>query len=282
MEAGAELELLLADLLDGEPGAARNERLADLLRAHPELQQEYLDHLQLHALLRWRAGKIVPPDSVPEQRTTEPAPAKRPHWLSRPGVAATLVFLAASLAAFFLLRIPTARATPDLVERLADWNLELTEAPRDERNRIYDEQAVKLRATLAKTALTPEDRKLAETLLEGASLLTRQDDPMAQADYFTGLADQLVAQIEVATNAGDEKRIVQLADIYGRLTEVGVDANLEKARASGKLDNDNNKKIEGTARKRDKRLEEIIARNPEPSRGAIHRAMKKLRHKKKH
>ncbi len=57
MVPAVELEQLLAGLLDGAPDAARNRRLNELLRAHPELQREYLDTLQLHALLQWRPAR---------------------------------------------------------------------------------------------------------------------------------------------------------------------------------------------------------------------------------
>ena len=107
MEPRAELERLLGDLLDGPPDVSRNERLDALLRAHPELHGDYLDHLQLHALLQWRAGK-APPQTIPapqsDKATPLPVPvsASAPRWRTARRLAAALLVLAASLAAFFL------------------------------------------------------------------------------------------------------------------------------------------------------------------------------------
>ena len=285
MDVRAEFEQLLADLFDGPPNAARNQRLDALLRAHPEFQGEYLDHLQLHALLQWRGGKVVPQDKAQFAKPRDGHPWAFSGRSSR-GLAAALLALAACLALFFFLQPPEAQATPDLVVRLIDWNLDLTQArSRDERSRIFEERAGNLKSTLAQTELTPEDRALAESLFDASSQLTRNVDPMAEADLFNDIADKLVARIDAATQANDEKRTVQLADTYGRLKELGVDANLDRAVASGAIDAEKKQKLATLCHaNRTNRLAEIVDRNPEsPSRKAIRRAMKGQFHKtKKH
>ena len=64
-----EWETLLADLLAGQLDAHRKARLQELLRSHPELQQIYLEQLELDALLHWRAGGANAPADLP---TAEP------------------------------------------------------------------------------------------------------------------------------------------------------------------------------------------------------------------
>ena len=81
------------------------------------------------------------------------------------------------------------------------------------------------------------------------------------------------------------KRIVQLArNTYERLTEYGIDANLQQAFAAGNLKDDQKIKLEQTTIRHDSRMKkfaEIIARSPEPSRKAIHRNLKSHPHKMK-
>jgi hypothetical protein len=289
MEARAELERLLGDLFDRPPDAARNEQLAGLLRAHPELHGDYLDYVQLHALLQWRAGK-APRETTPAQaQVTEnlpvPVSASAPRWRSARGLAAALLVLAASLAAFFIWYMPEAQASPDVVERLIDLNLDLTQAQTpEERTRIYESQAADLKASLARTDLPPEDRKLAESLLENGELLTKKVDRIAEADRFDGIMAKLVARMDAATEAQDEKRMIQSADAFQRIAEVGVMANLDMARASAAQDAKKKHKWEQMRSRhasRTTQVADIIDRHPEPSRKAIHKAMKGHGHKKK-
>lgn len=289
MEAHAELECLLAEQFDGPPDATRNQRLDDLLRAHPELQEDYLDYLQLHALLQWRAGKALPqttpaPTSTPEAPLPVPVSASAPRWRTARGLAAALLVLAASLAAFFLFHIPEAQATPDLVERLIDWNLDLTQAQTpEERTRIYESQAAELKAKLADAELPPEDRVLAESLVENSVLLVKKIDFDAEYERFTDIADKLVVRMDSATTAHDEKTLLQLAAAFERVNEVGVKENLARARTLVVQDAERKQKWE-RARMRHANMTtqvaDIIERNPEPSRKAIRKAMKGHGHKK--
>jgi hypothetical protein len=282
MDPHAELEQLLAGLFDGPPEAARNRRLGALLHDHPELQGEYLDYLQLHALLQWRAGVGSKGEEPPSSIRAASRPRRR---LTRARLVAAAVFLMASLGVLLLFRSPEARAAPDVVERLIDWNLDLSRTrSRDERSRLYSGQVADLKATLAKAELPPEDRALAQTLLENSSWLAEHDDPVAEADRFNDIADQLVTRMDAATAANDEGRVVKLADSYRRLTEQGVDANLERALASGALSGERKQKLERAQRRgahRAQRVAEILERNPEASRKALHRPTKGRPHKSK-
>jgi hypothetical protein len=260
-----------------------------LLREHPELVAEYLETMQLHALLLWRGGKVQPhPQPACDVSKTPGVPETVvSSWrVTRTrGIAAALLFLAASVALFLVWHAPEAHATSDVVQRLIDWNLDLTQARSpDDRNRIYDEQAANLKTTLASAELPAEDRKLAQTLLDNSAWLATNVDPAAEADRFDAIAEKLVTQMDEATTARDEKRIVQLADAYRRLTEVGVDANLALAAASNPTDPLKKQKLAHTFLRhstRTSQVTEIIERNPERSRKLIHRATKGQFHKTK-
>jgi len=292
MEPRAEWQQLLAGLLDGSTEQEANPRLQELLREHQEFQDEYLQYLQLHALLRWRAGRVVPHDHAHVAsggaRMAGASGGGRPRgWFQRRGLAAASVLLVVGLGSLLLFRSHEAQAAPDVVEHLIDWSLDLAQAPsRDERTRIYTGQVEDIKATLAKTQLQPEDRELAETVLATSSWLIEHDDPMTQADRFGDIADKVVARLDAATAAHDEQRIVTLANAYGRLTDLGVDANLQQAVASGAAGVDHQQKLERVLRcrvNRAKRLADILERNPEPARRAIHHAMKNhARRSKKH
>ena len=287
MDAHAELEQLLAEQFDGSPDAARNGKIGDLLRTHPELQAEYLEQMQLHALLQWRGGKAIPQDRPTlESEKAQPALAGASRWRSRRSLAAVLLVTACSLAAFFHLQSPEAQATPDVVERLLDLNLDLLQAEsRAERDRIYAGQEPDLKVMLRKASLPADDREFAQSLLETSSWLTKNTDPMAEAERFNDIADKVVVRMDAATNAKDEKRLVQLANtFYERLAEYGIDANLQRAFAAGNLEGDQKIKLEQTSVRhasRTKKFAEIIARSPEPSRKAIHRNLKSHPHKMK-
>ena len=121
-----------------------------------------------------------------------------PRWFL-----AASVLLAVSATVWMLLPTPQAQAA-DVVERLIDWNLQLTQSRTpEERNRIYAEQAPQLKAALQQAELRPSDRQLGDTLLESGSWLTANADPMAEADRFNDLAEQLMVQLDRATNKKD-------------------------------------------------------------------------------
>ena len=196
----------------------------------------------------------------------------------RRGFAAAAILLAVGACVLFWPETPPGPALADLVNRLTDLNVDLAQIrSRDERERIYTGQAANLQATVTRTNLPPEDRELAETLLENSSWLAKNDDAMAAADRFSDIADKLVGWMDAATVARDDTRLVLLANTYSRLTEVGVDANLERVLASGNLDVDDQKKLETVMQRggtQAKKLAQIMANTPGASHKAIRRAMK--------
>jgi hypothetical protein len=294
MDPNEEFETLLAGVMDHSPDTVRNERLCELLRLFPALQNDYLDHLQIHAMLIWREGRvvqtpnlvsepgkqlgIVEPDSRQSQRNNLRTTNRgSTHWVK----AGALLCFGIGLGILLnLVWEPSADREngPDLVEQLVGWNMDIAQAEtKAERHAIYDTQAASLQVLMTNSKLSQEDRRLAQTLVDTGAWLTNNDDPMAEAERFSEIADVLLARIDSATVAKDNHRVTKLADAYRRLTEVGVSWNLERVIATGSPDPKRKPKLDhliaGDAR-RAKKLEDLLERHPDASWKAIHRALK--------
>jgi hypothetical protein len=232
------------------------------------LEQRYRDELRPVTGEAGRAAFLARLQNPPRRRL-----------LRRWALAASLL-LAVGAAVWMFLPAPRARASSDVVERLVTWNLEITQAQApDSKSRIYKERAAELEAALEEADLPEEDREFAVALLDSGSWLAGNDDPAAEADRFNDMADQLLAQIDTATTKKDAKRLRRLAELYRRITEQGVEVNLERARQSNdRASKRKQRKLEKAIRRdarRAQRLEKLLEQAPEPTRKEIRRALGK-------
>jgi negative regulator of sigma E activity len=241
------------------------------------LQQEYLDYLQLHALLHWRTGQVAPSVKL-EPKKLAPRRSFTLRMPRRLAVAAGILLAVTIGVVSFYYSAQTALASGDVVDRLVQLNIEMTKSrTQDERKRIYDEQIANIKVMFKKAAWSQEDQELAETLLENSHFLTSADDPMTEAERFNEIAEKIVSRMNVATNRKDEKRLMTLAAAYQQFTELGVKANVDRAVAAGVLNFEHKQRVERLALKDEKqvsKLAEILERNPEASRRAIRRILK--------
>lgn len=206
-----EFEELLAGILEGAPDAVRNERFCELLRRFPTFQNDYVDLMELHSLLLWREGRVIAAQRGLDRPVAEAGPpvevADAPlrsvdststagRWRSRAVKAAAIVCFGIALGVFLNLCFMPASSRdngPEVVEQLVGWNLDIAEAPtHDQRQVIYDTRAVGMRELLDDAKLAQEDRELAQTLVDTSSWLTANDDPVAEAERFGDIADQLL------------------------------------------------------------------------------------------
>jgi hypothetical protein len=302
MNPSQDFEELLSGVLDGPPDAFRNGRLCELLRLYPTLQNDYLDLIQLHALLIWREGKVVPstvktadsnnePIETPElseiaslpNRPAKRFTLKRARWAT----VAALACVTFGLSFFAIFLLPPSReveAGPEVVEQLVSWNVDIAQAQsHDERQNIFDTRAESMRDLLTVSKLSQEDRELGQTLVDNGAWLTSNDDPVAEAERFGEIAEKLLSRLDTATGINDKKRIVKFADSYSRLTEYGVSINLERALARVSHDPKRKNKMDhliaGDA-SRAKRLDDMLERHPDTSTKALSRARKA--HTRKH
>ncbi len=84
--------------------------------------------------------------------------------------------------------------------------------------------------------------------------------------------------------AQDPQRVVKLAYVYTRLTDLGIDSNLDRA-AAGTLNAEQKGKVKHlihSEANRAKKLADIVERHPDATAKAIGRAMKHHLPKTKH
>jgi hypothetical protein len=195
-----------------------------------------------------------------------------PRW----AVAASILF-AIGITALLVLPSQEAQAAPGVVDRLLEWNLDLASAATpDQRSRIYTERAEVLQQELKNAGLPAEQSKLADRLLSNGSWLATNDDPLAEADRFTTLADDLLVGMNHAQNKGNDKELAKLARHYQRLTEQGIKANLARVKPAEAAKPDRQSKLERMALKeieRQRRLEELAQRATAASRKELRKAI---------
>jgi hypothetical protein len=271
MEARVEFEQLMAALCDGPSETTRNCRLNTLLREHPEWQPDYIDHMQLHALLRWRGGATC------ETRTTAPAGTRR-RWRLR-ATAAALAALAVGLGlVFFLAPASEAQAAHEVVGQLVDWDLDISQAQSLEvRRAIHTSRDADLKALMLRTKFQPEDRELADSLVETGSWLTRNDDPVAEAERFADIADRVLARLDSPDMATDGQPAMRLAESYRRIAQVGVSGNLDRIAGTMTFDPPRKMRLDSVIAgqaKRAQKIEDLLTFHPESSHKALHRALK--------
>jgi hypothetical protein len=169
------------------------------------------------------------------------------------------MLLTVGLSIWLLWSAPEVHASGDLVEHLIDWNLELSEAATSaERSRIYDQQAAALKQELHQAKLPPEDRELAEKLLDTGSWLTEHDDPLDEADKFDEVANHLVQRMQSAGARRDGAAMSCLARHYRRIRDRGIGAKLDKVEeASTNGDAERQKKLDGLAQRDAGRVEAL-------------------------
>jgi hypothetical protein len=164
-----------------------------------------------------------------------------------------------------------------VVERLVDWNLSLARTPLPaDRDRLYAGQAESLQDKVRRTALPAEERGLAESLLENAPWLARNDDPLAVAGLFHDVADQLLTRMGTAIRRGDEARAGQYARLYRRVEESGIGSKMELLETTGALDFNRQRRLERFVLRDSDRMRTLVAlleRAPDSSRKEIRRAL---------
>ncbi len=237
-------------------------RLADRLDA---LEQGYRDELRPYTDASGREALLA--------RLEAPRPARRA--MPRRWALAAAVLLAVGVTAWVLWPAPRQDGPADVVERLLAWNLDLTGSPgADQRSDVYTEHAPVLKEALREADLAPEDRQLAIALLESGTWLAANVDPADEADRFNRLADQLLAQLDLAATKKDVKRIRWLARFYRRVAERGIQANLKRAESST-APNVKRKLARLIARdaERTEKLAELLRRAPNASLEEIRRAL---------
>ena len=177
--------------------------------------------------------------------------ARRVLRWSAAAAAAILLATAIGLWLFSPGGTQTAEASTAL-DQLVDWNLDLADAasPGD-RTRLYSANVDKMTRLAAEERLSAEDRDLAGALLVNGERLSRESDPVADAEGFTEVAAALVQHMGKAVKRGDAPRLKGLTRNYSRILQRGINARIEKLDAAG------------AAPDRDPKLDRLIRRHAE-------------------
>ena len=170
-----------------------------------------------------------------------------------------------------------ASASSDVVERLVDWNLNLArvESP-DERGRLYADHAPVMAVEVERAVLPAGERELAYTLLGNAPWLAGNADPLAEADRFNDLADQLLHRMTAATKGGDNHRVERYARLYHRVVAMGISSKFDVLEQSAALDFERRRKVERLVLRDDDRMKTLVAlleKAPDSSRKEIKKAL---------
>jgi len=167
--------------------------------------------------------------------------------------AAAVVLLATAIGLWLLSPggTQTAEASTAL-DQLVDWNIEIADAgsPAD-RSWLYSAKVGEMKRLAGEGRLSAEDRDLAGALLENGERLSRDSDPVANAEGFTDVAAALVQHMGKAAKRGDARRLKGLTGCYSRVLQRGINARLEKLEAAG------------AAPDRDRKLDRLIRRHAE-------------------
>jgi hypothetical protein len=237
------------------------------------LESDYRDH-PLPAGWEQAREAFLARMPIPLSSAASPRRRRRRRW----ALAAAVLFLVSGGVYLCWPESPPVGQEPpaDVVERLIDWNLALThsEDPAG-RRQTHDNEAPQLRSAVAEADLPDDDRDLAESLLASGEFIAVQTDPMDQVDRFNDLADKLLAQIDSATTRKDAKKLKRLANLYRRIAEQGIHANLDRLE-EGALNPQRAKKIERLMRRetdRANRLMVLLDQVPRASRKDLRQAL---------
>jgi hypothetical protein len=185
--------------------------------------------------------------------------------------------LAIGTSAWLVVSDQQARGDDDLLDRLVDWNLRLTQTESsDDRNRLFQRERNQFDTLLAGPSLATGQLALFQAFVENGRWLAAHHDALTEADRFDSLADRLLQCATEAGTAGNLRRMSRLLTQYNRLLESGVGMNVARVEARGVLDIDHQRRLERFALGDPDRILQLAAlleTAPGASRREIYRAL---------
>lgn len=163
-------------------------------------------------------SKPVPPSPILRRLLSRMPPTR---YLA----AVAILLIALTPFAWMLLSPSQSHASSDVVDRLLDWNLEMTNASPEKRKTLLEEHEPALRKDLLKAQpkLAPEERELAENLLaHGVWLASHHDDTLEEADRVNHLAEKLAGRVETVVKKGNPKDSEHAQLHYYKFMQRGV------------------------------------------------------------
>ena len=143
-------------------------------------------------------------------------------------------------------------ASAEAIDKLVDWNLQLAQNDNAaDRERFYRESAQNVKQQVGNAPLSDDDKEVAYALVEDGEFFSKTDDPLAQADRFSHVADLLVTKMGRAARK-NPKSLDRLGQSYLSVVDRGIKRNLDRAEAIAGS---------GDSEEHQKRMEKIIQRN---------------------
>jgi hypothetical protein len=285
----AQTWLLNADAPADYPAGAAE--IAEHVRGCGQCQKLAQDVVRLEQLWRDRplpgraetskAGFLVRLQQLPAPASEKP---KAHRWSAlRYWAAAALLFIVLGGGFLFFGPGRHAEARPDVIEQLIDWNLDLSEAPAADRERIFSARQESLQKSVGAAQLGQSDRALAQELLANGSWLAHHQDPVEELQRFNTMADELLEQVRTS----DVVRADRFARQFRKVNERAIDPAMERVRAIAAADPERRKLINRILKhdkERAAQIYEILERSPDITkkelRQALDMAQKRHKHKK--
>jgi hypothetical protein len=228
---------------------------AAFLEKLPTLEQPKPEKLEKTSRRRKRAKTI----KMPVRRSS-------PYrWLA---VAAVLLF---GVILVGQLLPKKAQASSDVIERLIDLELEMTNADAKERKRLLEEKEPAIKKELEKGILSDEERKLAEELLDDARKLASAADEVAEAEVVKQIADHLFSRCQSHDKPGHEKELELCGKRYMRFKEYGYEPTKARITKSGPDRSGFKAADKGGNELLWKQVEKIFEHSPEHARPDLHK-----------
>lgn len=167
-------------------------------------------------------------------------------------------------------------ASAQAMNSLVEWNLRLAEAKSTaERKRLYDARAEAEKQLASRAHLNAADRKQANTLIENVEFLSTNEDPLAEADHFSQVAEVLITKMDSLASKAPET-MDRLSDTYYRVVDQGIQQNLERAAAAGANTPVAQKQIEAIDQRNtmlQSKVEALLEKNPSASQPQLRKAL---------
>ena len=215
---------------------------------------------------------------------TLPAPERRLAGSPRRWAVAALLLIGLGAASWFLFPTPQAAAAPAVIDQLIDWNLDLAEAPTPaDRSRLFARQD-SLKAAVVRTRLSPADQELAHMLLDNGAFLSENDDPVAEAERLSSVADHLVERLQTAADKKDQPTLKRLVHMQQRVALRGVNPKLAQAQQAGAKNPAAKARVDKILKRDEKRVEtlaDLLDKNPDMPREELLDVIKQQRKKPK-
>jgi hypothetical protein len=124
-------------------------------------------------------------------------------------------------------------AAAQAFQNLVEWNLKLTENQSPvARHKMYAESAEDVRERTVRAPFTAADRKQADVLIKNGAFLADNQDPLAEADHFSDVAELLITKMDAESNSSSQA-MDKLSQTYLSVVDKGIHKNLDRAEVAG-------------------------------------------------